>query len=78
MLGGLQGRAPERLHVVLGTGATEVLRVADFEAYYRRVRERFLAFVADPPPTPTACRSPIAASAGTTRSARSAGWTTTT
>jgi len=50
-LAGLQGRAPQRLHVVLGTGETEVLRVADFEAYYRRVRERFLAFVADPPAT---------------------------
>ena len=51
VLGGLQGRAPERLHVVLGTGETEVLRVADFDAYYRRVRERFLAFVSEPPPT---------------------------
>ncbi|MBA3347189.1 MAG: TM0106 family RecB-like putative nuclease, partial [Actinobacteria bacterium] len=51
VLAGMQGRVPERLHVVLGTGETEVLRVADFEVYYRRVRERFLAFVADPPPT---------------------------
>ena len=44
-LAGLQGRAPERVHVVLGTRERESYRLADFEAYYRRVRARFLEFV---------------------------------
>ena len=51
VVGTLQGRPPERMHVVLGTGESEALRVADFDAYYRRVRNRFLDFVAEPPPT---------------------------
>lgn len=37
---------PERVHVVLGSGERVSLRPADFSAYYRRVRHRFLAFVA--------------------------------
>ncbi len=36
---------PERMHVVLGTKERESLRVDDFMAYYRRVRERFVAAV---------------------------------
>ncbi len=41
----VQGREPERLHVVLGGSAREtvVLRVADYMAYYRRVKAEFLA-----------------------------------
>ncbi len=40
------GRCPERMHVVLGTHERESLRVADFLAYYHRVRERFVGAVA--------------------------------
>jgi uncharacterized protein len=47
----IQGRAPVRMHVLLGSGARESFPFADFAAYYRRVRARFEAFVADPPPT---------------------------
>ena len=50
-LGRIQGRTPERMHVVLGTGARESFRLADFEAYYRRVRARFLDFLAREPET---------------------------
>ncbi len=38
----IQGSTPERMHVVLGTRERESLRVADFLAYYHRVRERFV------------------------------------
>ena len=51
----IQGRAPTHMHVVLGTQARESYRLADFDAYYRRIRARFLAFVAsgaDPYPLP--------------------------
>jgi predicted RecB family nuclease len=42
----IQGREPDRMHLLLGSGERETLRPADFVAYYRRVRERFLAAVA--------------------------------
>ena len=42
----IQGSLPERMHVVLGTRERESLRVADFLAYYHRVRERFVRTVA--------------------------------
>jgi predicted RecB family nuclease len=41
----IQGRLPERMHVVLGTHERESLRVADFLAYYHRVRARFVSEV---------------------------------
>ncbi len=44
-VGRIQGALPERMHVVLGTRERESLRVADFLAYYRRVRERFVGAV---------------------------------
>jgi uncharacterized protein len=47
-LGRIQGRLPERMHVVLGTNDRESFRVADFIAYYRRVRARFLEFAEHP------------------------------
>jgi predicted RecB family nuclease len=50
-LGRIQGRLPERLHVVLGTRERESFRLADFDAYYRRVRGRFLDFLAREPET---------------------------
>ena len=39
----LQGEPVERVHVENGRGERETFRVAELEAYYRRVRERFLA-----------------------------------
>jgi uncharacterized protein len=41
----IQGSMPERMHVVLGTHERESLRVGDFLAYYRRIRERFVRSV---------------------------------
>ncbi len=42
MLAAAQGVEPERFDVILGTGATETFRLAEFTAYFRRVRTRFL------------------------------------
>src|SRR5919106_2750900 len=42
----LQGREPEWMHVLLGSGQRESFRPAEFAAYYRRVRRRFLATLA--------------------------------
>jgi predicted RecB family nuclease len=50
-LGRVQERLPRRMHVVLGTNDRESFHVADFVAYYRRVRRRFLEFVEQPPAT---------------------------
>src|SRR5215207_3047719 len=50
-VGRIQGRLPDRMHVVLGTNERASYRVRDFDAYYRRVRRRFLEWVADPPAT---------------------------
>lgn len=41
----LQGRAPGRMHLILGDGETYGYRVEDYAAYFRRVRERFLAWM---------------------------------
>ncbi len=45
LLTSVQGRAPERLHVVLGTGEQVTLPTRDFHYYLAGVRERFEAFV---------------------------------
>jgi predicted RecB family nuclease len=50
-VGRVTGRLPGRLHVELGSGLRESHRVADFLAYYRRVRARFLAAVHERPRT---------------------------
>jgi predicted RecB family nuclease len=42
-LGRIQGRLPEHVHVELGTGVRETFRTAEFIAFFRRSRERFLA-----------------------------------
>jgi predicted RecB family nuclease len=42
----IQGVAPKRIHVVLGTGEEHSYRLAEFAAYFRRIRSRFLADVA--------------------------------
>ncbi len=47
----IQGREPERIHVLLGNGTQATFRPGEFAAYYRRVRSRLERFVADPPPT---------------------------
>jgi uncharacterized protein len=41
----LQGRLPRAMHVVNGLGERETFRPDEYLAYYRRVRERFLAAV---------------------------------
>jgi predicted RecB family nuclease len=43
----IQGVAPERIHVILGTGEERRYRLADFAAYFRRIRSRFLHELAD-------------------------------
>jgi predicted RecB family nuclease len=48
LLHGAQGgEAPERVHVILGDGDVESFRLAEFSAYFRRVRERYLAALDD-------------------------------
>jgi uncharacterized protein len=47
----ISGRPVEHVHVENGLGERETFRVVEFEAYYRRIRERFLAAIADEPPT---------------------------
>jgi uncharacterized protein len=49
-VGRIQGRLPERVHVAPGSGGRESFRTADYIAYYRRVRERFLTAVASVAP----------------------------
>src|SRR6185437_13494478 len=43
----LQGVAPERGYVVLGDGSEESYRLADYAAYYRRLKSTFLSFAGD-------------------------------
>ncbi len=42
LLADLQGSLPERMHVVLGDGREESLRIASYFRYYRAVKARFL------------------------------------
>src|SRR5439155_23209489 len=46
-LGRLQGLAPERIHVLLGSGELASFRPEEFGAYYRRVRSRLVEFVGE-------------------------------
>jgi uncharacterized protein len=39
----IQGKLPEHVHVELGTGERETFRTADYLAFFRHARERFLA-----------------------------------
>ena len=52
MVAGLQGVAPERMHLALGgaKGETVSFRVADYAAYYRSVERRFEAFLREDAP----------------------------
>src|ERR1035441_4178057 len=45
----LQGRPPERMHVLLGDGTQESHGVADFAAYHRSVRRQLEEIAAGPP-----------------------------
>jgi uncharacterized protein len=47
----IQGHEPEHIHVLLGNGERQSFRPQEFAAYYRRVRSRLEAFVAEPRPT---------------------------
>jgi uncharacterized protein len=47
----LQGRPVERVHVENGRGERETFRIVAYEAYYRRVRGRFLDALAEEPVT---------------------------
>ena len=47
LLARVQGAEPELIHVVLGTRDQHSFRVAEFAAYYRRLRERMLADLDD-------------------------------
>jgi len=47
----LQGRAPARMHVELGSGERESFRPGEFAAYYRRLRARFIEFASADRPT---------------------------
>jgi uncharacterized protein len=47
----IQGAPVERVHVENGRGERETFRVAELEAYYRRIRERFLDALASAPRT---------------------------
>ena len=50
LLGAMQGRRPDRMHLALGGVArqTESLRVADYAAYYRLVARQFETLLDDP------------------------------
>jgi predicted RecB family nuclease len=45
----IQGREPERVHVILGTREQHSFRLAEFDAYYRRIKQRFLDEIAASP-----------------------------
>jgi uncharacterized protein len=51
LLTAVQGREPERIHLVLGDGMLHPYRLRDYAAYYRAVRARFETAVAAPPTT---------------------------
>jgi predicted RecB family nuclease len=48
-LGRIQGRLPERLHVVPGTGVVETYRPADFDAFFRIAQQRLRVHLQSPP-----------------------------
>lgn len=47
LLSGAQGAEPERIHVILGTGERRSFRLAEYSAYFRRVRRTFLSTLGD-------------------------------
>lgn len=51
LLASTQGIEPEHMHLVLGNRTERSFRVADYRHYYRRLRQRFDAFLANRPAT---------------------------
>lgn len=47
-----QGRQPEYIHVVLGSGERASIRLSEVLSYFRKAKERFDAFIALDPATP--------------------------
>jgi predicted RecB family nuclease len=47
LLARVQGRLPERMHVVLGSGERQSFRLDEFFAFYRRLRRRYEERLAD-------------------------------
>jgi predicted RecB family nuclease len=47
LLASVQGAEPERIHVILGNEERRTFRLAEFSAYFRRVRAAILAALAD-------------------------------
>src|SRR5919108_2688600 len=47
----IQGRQPERMHVVTGLGDRETFLPEDYGAYYRRLRQRFVHAIEEGAPT---------------------------
>ena len=45
----LTGRRPENMHLWLGSGGMETLRVTDYRPYWRRLRGQLAAALAEPP-----------------------------
>ena len=48
-IGRIQGRLPERLHVVPGTGVSETYRPGDFDAFFRTAQRRLAAHLESSP-----------------------------
>ena len=48
LLGKAQGTLPDRMMVVLGDGREDIYRLADYTYYYQGLKDRFLAFMAEP------------------------------
>lgn len=51
LLATFQGDLPQHMHLVFGNRTERSFRVGDYAHYYRRLRQRFDAFLADRPPT---------------------------
>lgn len=47
LVAAVQGTDPEQIHVVLGDGTKHSFRLAEFSAYFRRVRDGFLVALSD-------------------------------
>ena len=56
MLAAVQGHAPEKAHIQLGTGERVSFRLSEYSEYARFARDRLEDFVRNPPPTrPVPC-----------------------
>jgi uncharacterized protein len=54
-IGRIQGRLPERLHIVPGTGITESFRPGDFDSFFRLAQGRLQEHLARPETYPWPC-----------------------